>query len=1292
VTLLPTRTLCFALFLCILLYGSFGFQAYAQSLSKQASVHQWTFADGLPSNHVNALTEGPNGFLWVATENGLSRFDGSQFTSVSIAPEFKEYLFSNNIEKLFFDASGALWLGSNNGLAKLQFSSVNELTIFQLPGHQSANNTRIKHISEDAKGRLLVSTDRFVYRSTPETETFQPLNLSYNSTPVRQVNYIYRGKNWYWLSTEEEGVFVWDGFSNEVFAVNKPNPITDKIPGNQLYSAVYYREQLWLVTNEGLVLLDNDLRINNVPAYLGNQNEINDITLIEDSEDILFSTTSGLYRLQNESLIKLHDKLTHTALQISRGDIFFISDNRGVFQINTPFAPAILVTDFKDGQSTTSLNIPQLMQQVSAAIEAQSGNWWLATELGLLLYDTANGEISELNHYPVPEFRVDKMRLFANQLYLVTVSGALYQYDIVNQDWKLLVTSELSAPPGSLNLTPFDHALWLHTKTEAIKIDAFGQLSEKKQILANKVPLIRAPHIDLEKISAATFIADFTVPFAASPKELNYRYKLNKTQNNWQSLGTSQASLQLSSLSNGLHQLEVQVSYNNSAWSPSAIVQLSVPPPFWKTSVAWLVYIFVTALAIFIYWRYQQQRQSEMQRDLKQFRRQAQSVISSHYQCWEWALDSGELVRQNIWENCPAFPIDGRRIGFSGGKSNVHPEDLKRLQNNLEEYLRGQSELFECSYRLDNQGSWLWVLDRGKLQRNGKTRTMFGTLSDISSLVSSEERINMLASSITNISDGICIFDRFFRKREVNNAFELISGFSREQVLGQLLTLECYPENFVNQIKRTVIKEGTWRGEVTDIKANGEEFLMELTLDAVRDDNGEVSLIVASFSDISERRHNENELRRLSNTDTLTGLPNRSYFQVSHSNLVRKKVSHTLLLFDLDDFKKINDSLGHQIGDQLLCQVAERLMDIGRRQDTLYRLGGDEFGLLIEDSVDINLIGDLANQVNLKIAEPYFIQQQEIVIGSSIGIVLYPHDGQTSQELLQKADMAMYYAKQRGGNCYQFFSQSMNENAVKRLKLENKLRAALKAHNIRVYYQPKIEIHTGHIAGLEALARIENEDGSLINPAEFIPLAEETGLIIPLGEEVLRLACRDMNRFMTYEGSPKSIAVNLSARQFMQSSLALQIEQILREEGLHPRHVEFEITEGMVMSDPERAITMMENLSDMGVKLALDDFGTGYSSLSYLKRFPMNSLKIDKAFVDDITINDKDRNMVASIIAMAHNLGLKVVAEGVETKAQLQTLKSLKCEYIQGFYFAKPMPADELIKFIEQHNQVAAQV
>ncbi|RUO68966.1 signal protein [Idiomarina ramblicola] len=1236
------------------------------------------------------MAEGPGGFLWIATANGLSRFDGTQFYNYPVASGTDSNLLSSSINQLFFDESGTLWLSTATSLAKFSPSS-GSIVIVDLPGVQSASEANIRHISEDSSGRLLVTTEHFVFRSNALSSQFERLTLTYNNDPITKVNYIYRGKNWYWLSTDEDGVFVWDGFSREVFALNKQNPITDNIPGSQLHAASHYQQQLWLATDQGVIVLDKDFRLISTPDAISELDNITDIQITK-SNNVLFSTTNGLYQLTDNQLTKLHDFAVSGAEQITRGDIFSLSKKQGLFQIETPFAPAALGQAQLSRSSTLSINVPKVMQQVSSATEDNNGNWWLATDLGLLFYDTQQGEISELNHYPDAKVQVNEMRLFSNQLYVISNSEALYQYDIVDKNWNKLNVPELPTELADFNLTELGHTLWLHTSEYALEINQFGVISETKAITKGSSIYLNPLHVETKKISENSYLFNFTMPFAVAPNQLIYRYKISSTNDNWQMLSKGHSSVQFSSIPAGLNEFEVQASYDGERWSPSTLKRFNVTVPFWQSPIAWAGYILFVLLGAAIYWLNHRRRRATLQQELQQFQRQTHSLQSSQYQCWEWDLNSGELIRQNIWQNCPAFPIDGKRLGFSGGKSNVHPEDLQRLQKNLDEHLQGQSDLFECSYRLDNQGSWLWVLDRGKLQSDGESHLMFGTLSDISSLVSSEERINMLASSITNISDGICIFDRFFRKREVNNAFESITGFQRDQVLGQLLTLPCYPESFVNQIKRAVIKDGTWRGELTDVKADGGEFLMELTLDAVRDDNGEVSLIVASFSDITERRHTENELRRLSNTDTLTGLPNRSYFQVSHSNLVRKKVSHTLLLFDLDDFKKINDSLGHEIGDELLCQVAERLMDIGRRQDTLYRLGGDEFGLLIEDSVDINLIGDLGNQINLKVSEPYLIQQHEIVIGSSIGIVLYPHDGQTSQELLQKADMAMYHAKQRGGNCYQFFSQSMNENAVKRLKLENVLRTALKANNIKVYYQPKIEISSGHIAGLEALARIENNDGSMISPAEFIPLAEETGLIIPLGEQVLRQSCRDMKEFMTYPGAPKSIAINLSARQFMQSSLALQIEQILREEALHPRHVEFEITEGMVMSDPERAITMMENLSDMGVKLALDDFGTGYSSLSYLKRFPMNSLKVDKAFVDDITVNDKDRNMVASIIAMAHNLGLKVVAEGVETKAQLQTLKSLKCEYIQGFYYAKPMPADALIKFIEQHNNVAAQV
>lgn len=1269
---------CFVIILCCALLGSVSTALASPQLHQHAVLQQWSLANGLPDGQVNDAVEGPNGFLWVATDRGLSRFDGTQFVNVPMTPHRAPIAITHLAAN-----TNALWLGTAEGLKKLSLDQY-RVTPVTLPTNDASGGTNITQLSIDSSGRILVATEHRLFRGSASNDTFEAISLTYNNQAIKHINYIYQDNDWFWLNTKNSGVYVWDGFSHDVFALNKQNPIASEIPGKQLFSVLRNKQHLWLATDAGLLLLNNDYRLERPPQHLANLKQVKSIVQ-DNNNNLILSSLSGVFKSDSNRLMTLHQKPVNRTVVTQDGSLFSLSDRQGLLQLPAHHAPAGLAS------KSTTKELPsfsQIKQNIAAATQHNRHDWWLASEPGLLHYNADKQEILSLNHYPNAPFTVQDMQLFAGQLYVLNTLKKLYRYDIKHNTWRALPYPEpLSASSDPVQLTTLAGSLWLHSNDVAIRIDQSGKLSSPMPQINHNTLFNHPLHIDSERIGAASYAFQFTVPFASYPEHLHYRYRLTGEPNpQWHTLAPGQHSLQLGNLTEGQYQLEAQASYDGEQWSTTATAPLHIQRTTWPDTVVWITAGLLLLVLFTLYWWRQRQQYTALSHQAEQLQRQAQGLRYSRYQYWEWDLTSGELTRQHIWAHCPSFPIDGVRIGFSGSQSNVHPDDLPRLQQSLNEHITGHTDTFECRYRLDNQGNWVWVLDRGQLRPDTDDKTMFGTLSDISSLVSSEERINMLASSITNISDGVCIFDRYFRKREVNNAFEKITGNDRDSVLGQPLSLSCYPDSFVNQIKRTVINDGCWRGELTDVKADNSEFLMELTLDAVRDDNNEVSLIVASFSDITERRHTEGELRRLSNTDTLTGLPNRSYFQVSHSNLVRKKVSHTLLLFDLDDFKKVNDSLGHEVGDELLCQVAERLMNIGRKQDTLYRLGGDEFGLLIEDSTDINLIGNLGNQVNQKISEPYIIQQQEVVIGSSIGIVLYPHDGNTSQALLQKADMAMYHAKQRGGNCYQFFSQSMNENAVKRLQLENELRGALKADNICVYYQPKIEVNTGHIAGLEALARIERKDGTLISPADFIPLAEETGLIIPLGEAVLRQSCRDMKRFMRHPGAPKSIAINLSARQFMQSSLALQIEEVLREEALHPRHVEFEITEGMVMNDPERAITMMENLSDMGVKLALDDFGTGYSSLSYLKRFPMNSLKVDKAFVDDITVNDKDRNMVASIIAMAHNLGLKVVAEGVETQAQLETLKSLKCEYIQGFYYAKPMPAEALIQFIKHHH------
>ena len=495
-----------------------------------------------------------------------------------------------------------------------------------------------------------------------------------------------------------------------------------------------------------------------------------------------------------------------------------------------------------------------------------------------------------------------------------------------------------------------------------------------------------------------------------------------------------------------------------------------------------------------------------------------------------------------------------------------------------------------------------------------------------------------------------------------------------------------YSDIFNQSIKKNVIKNGSWHGEIENRRENGEVFLTELSLDIIKDDAGSISHFVGVFSDITKRKETEAELRKLANSDTLTGLPNRSYFQANQLRLVKNKVPHALLVFDLDNFKKINDSLGHEAGDVLLCKVAERILNIGRQQDTVYRLGGDEFSLVIENTNDIHTITSIAKEILAAIAQPLRIKNQELVLYSSIGIVLYPEDGVSPQELLKNADTAMYHAKNLGGNRYQFFSESMNKQAVQRLQVENLIRHGLKGDFFSVFYQPKINIASGKVSGMEALVRFDMPNKGVISPSVFIPVSEETGQIIDIGEVVLRKACFATKKWVDAGLFDGRMAVNLSAVQFTQPNLVSVIESALTESQLPAKYLELEITEGTVMDSPQKAIETMLQIRAMGINLSLDDFGTGYSSLAYLKRFPLNTLKIDKAFVDDIEHSEQGRNMVATIVTIAHNLGLNVVAEGVETNQQLQYLASLRCEQLQGYLYSKPLPEKDFHNYLLSHR------
>jgi diguanylate cyclase (GGDEF)-like protein len=454
---------------------------------------------------------------------------------------------------------------------------------------------------------------------------------------------------------------------------------------------------------------------------------------------------------------------------------------------------------------------------------------------------------------------------------------------------------------------------------------------------------------------------------------------------------------------------------------------------------------------------------------------------------------------------------------------------------------------------------------------------------------------------------------------------------------------------------------------------------------------------------LGRRSQAEDRIRQLAYFDDVTGLPNRVLFRERLTlalGLARRNMQHLALLFlDLDDFKRINDTLGHSIGDLLLVEVSKRLILSLRASDSfalgnprhkgeeLARFGGDEFILLLPEIRQAEDAGLVASRILSVLAKPVNLAGHEIIVSGSIGIAVYPEDGQDAETLLKNAEMAMYYAKRESDDNFHFFTESMNTAALKRLTMERHLRLAMKLNELSLHYQPQIDVKSGAVSGVEALLRWHNAELGIIPPAEFIPLAEETNLIVPIGDWVLRTACTQAKEWRDAGVALSRVAVNVSVRQFAQSSFPAQVKQILNETGLEPSALELEITESVLMRDGEKAVTTLRELKDLGVQLAIDDFGTGYSSLAYLKQFPIDRLKIDRSFVCALCTDFNDQAIASTVITLAENMKLSVTAEGVENEKQLAFLRSHNCNEVQGYYLSRPLPVEEMGKFMRKNFQ-----
>jgi diguanylate cyclase (GGDEF)-like protein/PAS domain S-box-containing protein len=627
-----------------------------------------------------------------------------------------------------------------------------------------------------------------------------------------------------------------------------------------------------------------------------------------------------------------------------------------------------------------------------------------------------------------------------------------------------------------------------------------------------------------------------------------------------------------------------------------------------------------------------------------------------------------ELSTKFEWGASAALPL--HRNGKVVGTFNIYADDQSVFDK------EGQNLLIEMTsdidFALDN-----FDVEIEREQFKGKLLES----EEISRLVLE----NSLDAIINMNSQGLVI--------EWSGAAHKMFGYKREDAIGQKLSNLIIPvrdrEAHIKGMNRVLATNQSnmtgRRVEVSALRSDDTEIPVEMSVAKI--ETGNLVFFSAFVRDITDRKESESQIQKLAHFDALTSLPNRillqDHFKYALSLVKRNNGKLAVIFLDLDHFKDINDTLGHSIGDLLLIEVAKRLQSTLREEDTLSRLGGDEF-ILILPGTDSRGAANVSQKLLSILAKPYHIDSFELTVTGSVGVALYPNDGTDFEILSQKADTAMYRAKQEGRNSYRFFTAEMQATSSRNLQLVNALRYALERNQLSLHYQPQVSLHESRIIGTEALLRWHHPELGFIFPTEFIPIAEDSGLIISIGEWVLRQAVKQAKLWMEEGHEPLIMAVNISAIQFRHPDLPHLVTQILEEVGLAPEYLELELTEGVAMYDPHAAIEMMNNLHELGIRVSIDDFGTGYSSLSYLKKFKVYKLKIDQSFVRDISTDPEDKAIVSAIISMSKSLGLQTIAEGVETIEQLTYLRAQGCDEVQGFYYSKAMPADQLEQYFRE--------
>ncbi|MBU2877580.1 MULTISPECIES: EAL domain-containing protein [Aliiglaciecola] len=1186
----------------------------------------------LSSDNVTAVDMDNKGNLWIG-----SSFDGAlywstqsvKFENVSQNKDETIQLSSNSVKSFAQFNDDGLWIGTSNGL------NYYDLKEHELRGHWFTEDivglkrARIRDIETFGDTTLLLNTDGGLWSFDTITNTFSPPK-SVNSDVAKLLNsrmdsFAKDNNGFYWLSNLEK-FYKYDAVTGVVTEVDTLNEQIDASASYGFLSvSKLFKDILWIAQREQL----------------------------------------WAYNTQSDSLQSVH-KLERASMGQPVYPESIVEDNNGTLWIAYPGAGLVgldsTIYTPKYGFDKKDL-LPSNM--IYGIHQDKSGSIWMSSHAGLLKFDPSG---PYLQQYGISQGLDGK-----------EFNGLSH---IVLQDGRLVYGSQKG-------LTIFDPLAFEAHDGNPPQVSI---TSIKLSSNSLKMPLV---NLDKRVVLLDHKDAGLTIEFSTLSFEhqntTQYQYRLDGTDS-YIYPATTDSQVTFPKLDPGEYIFSaIAFDPTTGVESSPASVHIFVKYSPWLSPAAYAIYIFIF-VSLVLFWWYRRDLQNKQVmaahgQALQSKNRLTLALSASNSNVWEWRSDTNQFYAPRISDELD-YKSDDNLMSFDAHLDLIHEDDRALFESNWQAFIDKNSHGLDVTYRLRaRNGEWFWYRDVGNevVDHSGLRSVVAGTYSNVTETVADREKVRLFGEAFKHTRDWVVIFNTEMVPVAVNTAFCEAFGIDEngdlKTQLNRLFKLNAeYPPRFWKKLSELGVT-GHWKGEEQLVIDNDKvsNVLINMTSIASMRAQGEIDYYLMIMSDISEQKEAENELRRLANFDGLTNLPNRTLLldRIKHGidHAARHKSKMGIFFIDLDRFKQVNDSLGHKAGDELLKVVAQRLTNLLRQDDTVARLGGDEFVVMVEEVKHPDRLSILAQQLIEILEAPIQLGNQTVSVSSSVGIAIYPGDADTPEELLRNADLAMYHAKEQGRSDFQYFTQHMNEKAQDRLLMENRLKKAHQSKAFINYYQPIVNINTGVVGGFELLMRWPDTNG-MVPPDQFIPVAEELGLIENMTWDALERAMPVLSEWQS-KGREVYLSVNLSARHFERQISIDHIVLLLEQYGLPVSTLRFEITESALMRDYERALHYMESMREHGFIIALDDFGTGYSSLKYLKEFPIQVLKVDKSFVDDIGKNKSNEALVLTTLRMAESLDMYCVAEGIEQQEQIDFFKLHGCNHLQGYFYSKPVPEDE---------------